>query len=97
MQPGKFCSGKGRCLQQLCLFVGGDLNYVDNILSTPLWVFHGATDNTVPVECSRNMVNAIRESGGNPKYTEYPGVDHDTWTKTYENPKVWDWLFLQMK
>lgn len=76
---------------------GGDLNYVDKMLSTALWVFHGAEDRTVPVERSRNMVNAIRESGGNPLYTEYLGVDHDSWSRTYQNPEVWDWLFNQIK
>lgn len=76
---------------------GGDLNYVDKMLLTSLWVFHGAADRTVPVDRSRNMVAAIRGSGGNPKYTEYPGVDHDSWTRTYQNPEVWDWLFQQIK
>ncbi len=39
---------------------GGDLNYVDKMLSTSFWFFHGGADRTVPVERSRNMVNAIR-------------------------------------
>jgi predicted peptidase len=76
---------------------GGDLNHADKMLSTAIWVFHGADDRTVPVERSQNMVNAIRESGGNPKYTEYPGVDHDSWSRTYQNQEVWDWLFMQVK
>lgn len=76
---------------------GGDLNYVDEMLSTSLWVFHGEVDATVPVERSRNMVDSIRESGGNVKYTEYPGVDHDSWSSTYQNQEVWDWLFRQKK
>lgn len=76
---------------------GGDENYVNEFLSTSLWVFHGAEDRTVPVERSRNMVDAVRESGGKPKYTEYPGVDHDSWTSTYQNQEVWEWLFKQKK
>jgi predicted peptidase len=76
---------------------GGDLNHADKMLSIPLWVFHGAEDRTVPVERSRNMVNAIRESGGNPVYTEYPAVDHDSWSRTYRNPDIWDWMFNQKR
>lgn len=76
---------------------GGDLDYVNELGFMSLWVFHGAEDRTVPVERSRNMVNAIRASGGNPRYTEYPGVDHDSWSRTYQNPEVWSWLFQQVK
>ena len=76
---------------------GGDVDYAKQLTNIPLWVFHGAIDNTVPVCRSRDMVAAIKEAGGNPKYTEYPGVDHGAWTPTYSNPEVWDWLFQQVK
>jgi predicted peptidase len=76
---------------------GGDVNYADKMVSTALWVFHGAEDRTVPVNRSQDMVNAIKVSGGNPNYTEYQGVDHDSWSRTYQNPEVWEWLFNQTK
>ena len=41
------------------------------------------------------MVAAIEKAGGKPKYTEYPGVGHDSWTKTYANPEFMKWLFEQ--
>ena len=43
------------------------------------------------------MVAAIEKAGGKPKYTEYPGVGHDSWTRTYANEKVLTWLFEQQK
>ena len=76
---------------------GADLDYASKLVGIPLWVFHGGDDHTVPVARSRDMVNAIKKAGGNPKYTEYPGVDHDSWTQTYGNSKVWDWLFKQVR
>jgi predicted peptidase len=76
---------------------GGDLNYAPQLTKIPIWVFHGGADHTVPVTRSRDMVAAITKAGGNPKYTEYPGVDHDSWGRTYSNPEVWDWLFAQHK
>lgn len=76
---------------------GGDPNYASKIVDIPIWAFHGSADRTVPVECSRYMIEAIRSKGGNPKYTEYPGVDHDAWSPTYSNTEVWDWLFRQKK
>jgi len=49
------------------------------------------------VSRSRDMVQAIQKAGGNPTYTEYPQVMHDSWTRTYSNPQVWEWVFAQKK
>ncbi len=43
------------------------------------------------------MIEAIRKAGGTPKMTLYPGVEHDSWTRTYANPAVLKWLFEQRK
>jgi hypothetical protein len=43
------------------------------------------------------MVEAIRKAGGKIKHTEYPGVGHDSWTKTYRNPKLYEWFLSQRK
>ena len=61
----------------------------------PLWIFHGDADEKVPVEASRKMVKALRDSGGNPKYTEYPGVNHNSWDQAYRDPELVEWLFAQ--
>ena len=58
----------------------------------PVWVFHGAEDKTVPPEDSKNMVNALKECGGNVQFTLYPEVGHDSWTQTYNNPELYEWL-----
>lgn len=78
---------------------GGDSSQkqVAKIKSLPIWIFHGGADNVVPAERSREMVAALKEAGANPKYTEYPGVGHDSWTATYKNPEVFKWLFEQVK
>jgi predicted peptidase len=43
---------------------------------TPVWIFHGADDDTVPVEGSRKIYAALKATGANVRYTEYPGVGH---------------------
>ena len=63
----------------------------------PLWVFHGDADSVIPVECSRAMVAAVKEAGGNPRYTELPGVGHDAWTSAYHNQDMLAWLFQQKR
>ncbi|MBN2592670.1 MAG: prolyl oligopeptidase family serine peptidase [Sedimentisphaerales bacterium] len=59
---------------------------------TPIWAFHGAKDSVVPVEESKEMVEAINARGGNAKLTIYPEANHDSWTETYNNQEVYDWL-----
>lgn len=74
---------------------GGDETKARRIARVPLWVFHGDQDNTIPVARSRNMVAALRKAGKRPRYTEYPGVGHDSWNPAYSDPKLWKWLFTQ--
>jgi dipeptidyl aminopeptidase/acylaminoacyl peptidase len=62
----------------------------------PTWVFHGAKDEVVPIRESERMVSALKALGGNVKFTIYPKAAHDSWTKTYNNPKLYQW-FLRHK
>lgn len=63
----------------------------------PIWVFHGDKDPTVDVNDSRNMVSALKATGVNAKYSEYPGVKHDSWRKAFQEPQLLLWLFGQKK
>lgn len=63
----------------------------------PIWAFHGEKDTTVPVDGSRRMITAIKEAGGNPKYTEFPGVGHGSWGPAYDLDEFWTWLFQQTR
>ena len=63
----------------------------------PIWVFHGDEDEIVSVEVSRKFVKALRNAGGNPKYTEYKGVNHDSWSLAYRDNELIDWFFSQSK
>lgn len=78
---------------------GGDSSQeqVSKIVKLPIWVFHGGDDTVVPAARSIEMVEAIKQAGGEPKYTQYEGVGHDSWTETYKNPEVLKWLFSQKR
>ena len=43
------------------------------------------------------MIAAIRAAGGDPKYTEYPGVGHNAWDPAYADAAFYDWLFAQRR
>lgn len=76
---------------------GGDLEQAARLKDLPVWAFHGALDKVVKPERSRDMIQAIRQVGGHPIYTEYPGVAHVSWTQTYSTQAVMDWFFTQYK
>jgi predicted peptidase len=59
----------------------------------PVWIFHGADDDVVPVTESQKMYAAMKKVGGEVHYTEYPGVKHPSWDKAYDEPKLFPWLF----
>ncbi|MBZ0295862.1 MAG: prolyl oligopeptidase family serine peptidase [Anaerolineae bacterium] len=64
----------------------------ERINDLPAWVFHGDADPVVPVEYSKRMVEALQDRGAEVRLTIYPGVDHDAWTRTYNNPELYEWF-----
>ena len=74
---------------------GGNPALAPRIANIPIWAFHGAKDDVIPVTYSRNMIRQIRMQGGNPRYTEYPDVGHDVWLHALKEPGLVDWLFSQ--
>jgi predicted peptidase len=75
---------------------GGDPGLVERHKHVPTWVFHGAKDEVVPLKNSQEMVDALQAAGAEVKFTIDPEAGHDSWTKAYENPALYDWL-LQHK
>jgi predicted peptidase len=59
---------------------------------TPVWIFHGDSDDAVPVSESRRMNEAMKALGGEVRYTEYPGVPHNAWDKAYAEPELMKWM-----
>lgn len=76
---------------------GGAVGRADRMTSTPIWAFHGDKDETVPVDRSRQMVEAVKKAGGDVRYTEYPGVGHDSWVKAYAEPELLEWMLKQRR
>jgi predicted peptidase len=71
---------------------GGNTKDAEKIKDIPCWCFHGDDDQAVRVQLSRDMIEALKKAGGTPKYTEYPGVGHNSWDKAYGTKEMFDWL-----
>ncbi len=57
-----------------------------------LGLLSGAKDST-PLSESERMVEAFKRTGVKDiELTVYPEANHDSWTETYNNPKVYEWL-----
>ena len=66
--------------------------------SLGVWAFHGAKDTVVPLAESEKMIAALKKFGHpNPKLTVYPEARHDSWTKTYNNPELYEWFLKHQR
>jgi predicted peptidase len=75
----------------------GDFFLVRRLTPIPVWAFHGALDPIVPVAKTQELIDSLKTTGAKPKLTIYPDASHDSWTKAYEEPELWDWLVKQKK
>jgi predicted peptidase len=59
----------------------------------PVWAFHGARDTVVTPDEGERMVEALKRLGNTKvDFTVYPEASHDSWTETYNNPKLYEWF-----
>jgi predicted peptidase len=84
------CGGEGRIGIILSML---DKDKAVELKKLPIWAFHGAKDDVVGVEESERMVAAMKKIGNkNVKFTVYPEATHNSWTQTYNNPELYQWL-----
>jgi predicted peptidase len=63
---------------------------------TPVWVFHGAQDDSVSVEFARQIIAALKAEGRTDvKYTEYPNGGHQIFENALDEPGLIEWLEQQ--
>ncbi len=84
-QPNRFAA-----IAPIC--GGGDPTKAASFAHVPVWAFHGGKDSVVPVRRTQEMIEALRATGAEARLTIYPDADHDSWTETYANPKLYEWL-----
>lgn len=77
--------------------VPGDITRVSRVVNLPIWIFQGDADGAPAVSGSRALVAALKAAGGRPRYTEYPKVGHDIWTRVFNEPEIVPWLFAQSR
>jgi predicted peptidase len=62
-----------------------------------VWIFHGEKDDIVPARYSREFEKQLKKLGADVKYSEYPGVFHNSWINAFNEPDLLPWLFSKRK
>lgn len=75
----------------------GKLNTADNFKKVALWIFHGADDDIVPVYYSRNFYRRLKKLHADVKFSEYPGVHHNSWVNSFAEKELLPWIFIKSK
>lgn len=71
---------------------------LNELKSLGVWAFHGAKDPVVPVEESQRMIEMLKHVGVEDiNLTIYPEAQHDSWTETYKNPELYEWLLKHQR
>jgi predicted peptidase len=87
----------GRWAAAVILSAYDNFTDVKAVASTPLWVFQGDLDDSVPVSLVRDMIKQLRKTQAHLRYTEYPKTGHDVWKKVFAEPGLLPWLFSQKR
>jgi len=77
---------------------GGDVNLYDKrVNKTAFWIFHGAEDPVVDPKLSREMLDKLKSLKVESKYSEYPGVKHNSWDNAFADPAFLSWTFARKR
>ena len=76
---------------------GGDPDRAHRLKNVPVRTYHGVDDPVVPIQCTIDMVEALRKAGGNVSANYLPGLHHDSWTYAYEKTDLIEWLIEQRR
>ena len=74
--------------------IAGDLHpeTARGLSDFPIWAFHGEADPLVSPANVRRVAELMRHLGGRFRYTEFAGVEHDSWRFAFATPELLPWL-----
>jgi predicted peptidase len=66
---------------------------VERLENVPVWAFHGALDEAVPLREVEELITALTLCDGTGKLTVYPEGSHDIWTEAYQTEELYSQFF----
>lgn len=79
-------------------YFGYPFRVPDNICDlkdVPIWAFHGALDETVPLVAEQDLVDAVNACGGQAQMTVIPDIGHDLEVEHVYTSELIDWMLSQ--
>ena len=68
---------------------------ISRIKDVPVWAFHGDSDGAVMFGPVRDMVQNLKDSGGNVRFTIYEGAGHGIAGRAYRTRELYEWFLKQ--
>ena len=75
---------------------GGGMAWNAGVLNMPIWAFHGKNDSVVSVTQTVEMIEKLKDTNTNLKYSLYDGVDHGSWVRAFSE-ELLEWMLSQHK
>ena len=66
-----------------------------DLKDVPVWAFHGAKDEVLPLEVEQMIVDALQDCGGDVQFTVFPEGGHDVDEDVYAGQDLYEWLLAQ--
>lgn len=89
--PESFAGGAALCGR-------ADEQLARTLVNMPLWLIHGALDESIPVSGSRQFMAWLNQYGGTKaRYDELPEAGHMIHNEIYRKPEIWEWLLAQVR
>lgn len=74
------------------------LEHACAIANIPTRIYHGLLDDVVNVNYAITIYKELKKCNGKDvKLTIFDDANHDSWTRVYDNPEIYDWMFKQIK
>lgn len=68
----------------------------EQMLSMPVWAFHGDKDTVAPLKDDEAIITALRSQGGTPRLTILPDRGHNI-AGIYKNQELYDWFLANTR
>jgi predicted esterase len=66
-----------------------------DLKNVPVWAFHGAKDEVMPLEAEQMLVDVLTACGGNVQFTIFPDIGHDVESQQVYTSELFTWLLEQ--
>jgi predicted peptidase len=63
----------------------------------PIRIFHGLVDDVVDVRYSIDIYKKLKNCAKDIELTIFDDANHDSWTRVYDNPEIYNWMLSQKK